>query len=494
MLIPTARVDTGRSSANYFETSLMPSNVTAGKFGLVGTMPVDGDLYSQPIYIPSVTISGTPRDLIVIATMHNSVYAFDANGFGRVWMTNFGTAWQYPNYPHNEKSPLLYRREVGSASVSADVANGWVFAVTADNSGTWTLRKLALATGRLLASREISGQVTGTGCAGHEDSTRGKDLLFDGRKQLQRTALTTANGRVHVGFGGHAGILPYHGWVMAYAESDLNPAWVMSTTPSGCGGGVWNGGGGLSVLPDGDLLLGTGNGDWDGITQFGQSVVRLKGASGAIVDWFTPVNWSVMSTMDSDLGSSPMMLIPRTTRAVAGAKDYRVFSVDWSCLGHLGGSAGGCPGAQIFTTNARGLITDHSGVYNGAFFDNTAFFPNTNGRIYRFAFVSGTFDTTPKISAAVYGFPGAQMSVSGNGARNAIVWATTTGISALYSAEPGTLRALDPSDLSEYWNSDASGHDALGTLSKYAAPVVANGRVYVSTQSGYVAVYGRRGG
>jgi hypothetical protein len=62
--------------------------------------------------------------------------------------------------------------------------------------------------------------------------------------------------------------------------------------------------------------------------------------------------------------------------------------------------------------------------------------------------------------------------------------------SALYNAEPGTLRALNPAGLSEYWNSDASGADTLGILSKYAAPVVANGRVFVPTQSGYVAVYG----
>jgi hypothetical protein len=202
-------------------------------------MTVDGDLYSQPLYIPSITVSGTPRDLILVATMHNSVYAFDANGCARLWTTNFGTAWQFPHYPHisSPSSPLEYQHEIGASNVVADSTNAYV--VTVNNSGTWTLHKLALATGTQSASVAIGGQVVGTGDVGHGDTTSGSDLLFSGPREMQRTALTVANDKVYIGFGSQSDLRPYHGWAFAYNSSDLSQAAVFCTTPNSWGGGIW---------------------------------------------------------------------------------------------------------------------------------------------------------------------------------------------------------------------------------------------------------------
>jgi hypothetical protein len=52
------------------------------------------------------------------------------------------------------------------------------------------------------------------------------------------------------------------------------------------------------------------------------------------------------------------------------------------------------------------------------------------------------------------------------------------------------LRALRASDLVELWNSDQSGLDSLGTMAKYSAPTIANGRVYVATRDNALAMYG----
>jgi hypothetical protein len=489
LVISTARFDNSRDSANVSETILTPENVTSGKFGLLCKMAVDGDLFSQPLYVPGIRVAGIPRDVVLAATMHNSVYAFDANGCAQLWTTNFGEAWQFRDYPHigDPSSPLFYQHEIGASSVVADNAN--VYVVTASGAGIWTLHKLALETGLQSASVEISGQVAGTGDAGHSDTANASKLLFNGARQLQRTALTVANGEIYIGFGSQSDRRPYHGWLFAYRTLDLSQTAVFCTTPNSWGGGVWNGGGGVSVLSNGDILFSTGNGNYDGSTEFSQSVLRLNGATLALVDWFTPADWSSMNTHDSDLGSGPLMLIGGT-KAVTGAKDFRIFAVDTSCLGRLGGTAGGCAGSQVFYTNSSAKLSDHSGVYNGAFFNGAAFFPNANGKIYRFSFVSGMFNTTPAVSPATYEFPGAQLSVSASGTSNAILWAATVSKSALYSPEAGTLRALNPATFSEYWNSDANGADTLGVLSKYVAPVPANGRVYASNQSGNVAVYG----
>ena len=82
------------------------------------------------------------------------------------------------------------------------------------------------------------------------------------------------------------------------------------------------------------------------------------------------------------------------------------------------------------------------------------------------------------------------MSASGNGTSDGIVWATSVNKSAITTAERGTLRAFDPITLVELYNSDSRWRDKLGALSKFAAPTIANGRVYVATGSGSIAVYG----
>jgi uncharacterized protein (TIGR03437 family) len=84
----------------------------------------------------------------------------------------------------------------------------------------------------------------------------------------------------------------------------------------------------------------------------------------------------------------------------------------------------------------------------------------------------------------------ASIAISANGGTDGtgIVW-LITGDSRTVS--PGTLHALDASDLShELWNSDMAVTDALGTTTKFAAATVVNGRVYVPTFSNALAIYG----
>jgi uncharacterized protein (TIGR03437 family) len=56
----------------------------------------------------------------------------------------------------------------------------------------------------------------------------------------------------------------------------------------------------------------------------------------------------------------------------------------------------------------------------------------------------------------------------------------------------GTLHAFDAMNVSqELWNSDMQGsRDTLGSFTKFANPTVANGKVYVPTDSNQIAVYG----
>src|ERR1035441_3527092 len=69
----TAQYDSGRTGANLNETILTPSNVNSTQFGLLFSRPVDGLIYTQPLYIPGVHIGGKTVNVVYVATMHNSV-------------------------------------------------------------------------------------------------------------------------------------------------------------------------------------------------------------------------------------------------------------------------------------------------------------------------------------------------------------------------------------------------------------------------------------
>ena len=87
------RYNPGRTAANLNETILNTTNVVAGKFGKLGTYPVDGVIYAQPLYVAGLSVKGAKHNVLFVATMHNVVYAFDAEHVGSapLWMVTAGT-------------------------------------------------------------------------------------------------------------------------------------------------------------------------------------------------------------------------------------------------------------------------------------------------------------------------------------------------------------------------------------------------------------------
>src|SRR5438105_4718258 len=77
--ILTANGNNDRTNANLAEYQLAPATVTQGTFGKLGVLPVDGQVYAQPLYASGISIPGKGSlNVVYVATMHNSVYAFDA--------------------------------------------------------------------------------------------------------------------------------------------------------------------------------------------------------------------------------------------------------------------------------------------------------------------------------------------------------------------------------------------------------------------------------
>src|SRR6266404_2103999 len=89
--VTTGHYDNHRTGANTHEFILTPANVNRTQFGKLGSLPVSGCIFAQPLYVPGVlTSGGVTRDLVFIATTTSMVYAYDANDYSLLFSGSYG--------------------------------------------------------------------------------------------------------------------------------------------------------------------------------------------------------------------------------------------------------------------------------------------------------------------------------------------------------------------------------------------------------------------
>ena len=508
----TRSIDNQRTGLNSKETVLSRANVNATQFGKLFSYPLDGVSDASPLYVANVNIPGKGlRNVVYVATEHDSVFAFDADGLqsSPLWQVNFiGPAQGITTVPPGDISECCdISPEIGiTGSPVIDPATNtlYVVAKTKEISGAnatyvHRLHALDITTGseKLGGPVVISGSVSGTG---HGSS--GGSVPFLSLRENQRPALLLSNGVVYVAFAAHGDQPPYHGWVFGYNASNLQQVMVYNTTPDGAAGGVWQSGDGLSTDSSGNIFFVTGNGGFTadvGGRDYGDSFVKLS-ATGAVLDYFTPHDQANMNAGDLDLGSGGATLLPDQSGphphlAVSAGKNGTIYVVDRDNMGHYRTSNDNqivqvlpksFPGGTFATGNFKAPVYWNGRLYFSADGDFIRMFTVTNGLL----------STSPaSMSSFVVNYPGATLSVSANGNSNSILWAVErvdqdplgNGTRA-----PGVLHAFDASDLStELYNSNeaAGARDSLDFAAKWAAPVVANGKVFVASE-GLLTVFG----
>jgi hypothetical protein len=496
----TNRYDNGRTGANLQETVLNTTNVNVNQFGKLYSYQVDGAMYAQPLYVSGLTVAGVKHNVLYVATMNDKVYAFDADQAGSaLWSrdltdpANGVTAVPISDLVGSNSYNIV--GNVGVESTPAiDLSSNTIYLVArTKENGTYVQRLHAID---ILSGSEkpnspvlISASVKGTA----PDAVNGV-LTFDPKMHNQRPSLALVNGVVLITWASHEDDAPFHGWIIGYNAATLQQVGVLCTTPNGRDGGIWQSGRAPVIDPAGYVYYQTGNGDWDGQTNFGDSVIKLQvNTSGlSIVDWFTPDDQSVLNQNDTDLGSTGAMLIPGTNVLIGGGKESVLYLLNATNLGHFASNnsqviqsvnvnGGEMKGGPAFWNGPAGPL-----IYTWAQTDYLKAF-HFNGTTLD----SGTFATSSMISP---GSPGGALTVSANGASagTGIVWAT---LSANQDGDHGTvagiLRAFNAQNLQELWNSELlPSRDSLGTLVKFVPPLVVNGRVYAVTYDNALMVYG----
>jgi hypothetical protein len=506
--ILTANGNNDRTNSNLQETLLSPATVGTPAFGKLGVFPVDGQVYGQPLVVSGLAISGGTHNVVFVTTMHNSVYAFDADAMSPtslLWKVNLG-----PSVP----APLLFGQwgdinfEVGILSTGViDLQRGVLYVVAdvfENGAPVFYLHALDLATGaeRLNGPVALTASVPGTGSAALANGT----IPLDPMQHIQRPGLLLANNSVYVCFGSHGDQDPYHGWMLGYDASDLRRQLsVFMSTPNGNGGALWQSGRGPVADLQGDIYAITGNGDYDGVQNFGESMVKVSAQGSTTLDWFTPSDWKSMSDNDFDLSAGPA-LISGTHTVIGADKGGNLYVVNGDAMNQPGG-------AKIIAASSGSIfnfaVWSHGGsasVYtqgeqepvkcfqiSGAGVNPSSVSADSNSGLHgrgrsidhqvQGRLVSTAATTIP------FGRIGITISANGDQEGSGILWESTGDYNA---GTPGTLHAYDASNLAnELWNSDMNpGRDQMPPVTKFVSPTVANGKVYVPSNANVVTVYG----
>jgi len=485
----TYQYDLSRAGANLNETVLTPANVNAAQFGKLFSDTVDGYVYGQPLYVANLNIPGQGvHNVVYVATEHDSVYAFDADGGGApLWHVSFlDPTSGVTTVPASDTGCDQIVPEIGITSTPViEPRTGTLYTVAmTKESGNYVhrLHALDITTGQERIGSPVTIRATSPG-TGEGGST----LTFRAKDYKQRPGLLFLNGVVYTAWSSHCDIGAYHGWLIGYDASTLQQVTVYNSTPNGNEASFWAGGAAPAADVAGNIYVVSGNGSFDyasGGPDLGESYIKLSTANGvAVADYFTPFNYQSLNDSDTDTGSAGVALLPDAVGSpahphlmVGAGKEGRIYLLDRDNMGklHTGSDS------QIVQSLPQGI----GGLFgNPVYFNQAIYFCPANDNLKAFPISQAQMTKLPSTTTALsFGFPGCVPTISANSTSNGIVWILESR---------GMLHAYDASSLAKelYNSSQDSARDQLGGYVKFSVPTVANGKVYAGTQNS-LAVYG----
>jgi FG-GAP-like repeat len=512
--------DNARTGWNPNEVTLTPSNVNANSFGLKFNLPVDGKVDAQPLYVSNAPVYRGGRfagnhDLLIVATEHNTVYAFDADTGELYWHTSLLASGETPS---DDRGCSQVTPEIGITATPVidrtsgiNGANGTIYVVAMSKASGpiyhQRLHALSLATGAGVGLVEIQASYPGSGP--HNDGHG--HVIFDPRAYKERPGLLLLNGIVYTAWSSHCDIAPYTSWIIGYNETTLAQASVLNCDPNGprnntfladgSGNAFWNSGAGPAADANGNIYALSANGPFDTTLvhgfpsggDYGDTFLKLSPQGSLHVsDYFTPVDQAAAAAGDIDLGSGGVVVLPDMTDAngrtrhlaIGAGKDSNVYLVDRDNMGKF------IPG----TTSNTNIYQELAGALPGgewataAYFNGAVYYGPVGGALRKFIFTQARLNPVPAAkSTTIFHYPGVTPSVSSSGNNSGIVWAYENPDSGSNQA---VLHAYDATDLHELYNSNQNPlRDQFGVANKFITPTICNGKVFAGTTNS-VGVFG----
>jgi hypothetical protein len=547
--VTTWRNDTLRTGQNTSETVLTPSSIINSNFGMLCSASLDGQVYAQPLVLTNLTFQGTEyASLVYVVTQMNTLYVIDGappapgNPCTIVASLSLNPAGQYPTDCHFVGSQHCgtvapFVGALGTPVIqSVPNSNGTLYVVTETQDVQppampqhWyhylhavNLDQLAELTGpvRVFPPAQVVYLPPAPTWINAQAS-------YWSRGHIQRPGLLLAGNYLYIGFSMMDGNMPlFNGSIFRYDVTNLagQPEYFAVTPDiARAGGGVWQGGAALAYGPDETqnnyIYFSTGNGTWDGHTNFSTSFMKLDPTSLDVVAYFTPADQYYRNCQspynDLDFGSGGVLLTPPTSywknMALTGDKEGAIYAMDTGTPGsyNQGQCANSCTTYCSPTQqNASNQNLQTVWLYNGrmpaihnnpAYWNNFIYVAPDNAPILQYQLCNDQgsgqpfCNTTPIVAtgpngeqiSTPYGSTPSVSAASESG--DAIVWAVS-GDKFAESTTAGQLYAFDAVSMSQLYVTSGTGSpcpqvDTLAPTTKFSVPTIANGYVYLGTQA-----------
>ncbi len=497
-----AAADSLRTSWYPDEPQLSPQLVESGDFGLNFTVPVQGQVYAQPL------VSG---HTLLVATEKNWVYAIDSRSGQVQWEENFGAPWNPADLsPCKDLWPDVGITGTPVIDPSTNVA--YFLAKGYEGGGSsgvpiWQMHAVSLADGK----EQPGFPVTISGYAENVTGVSGEAIPFEPKQLLQRPGLLLMNGVVYAAFGGNCDTPPFQGWIagVSTTSAEITTLW---TDAKGNGGSIWQSGGGLISDGEGQIIFTSGQG-WSPLPgpgdephegNLGSAVVRLQVEPDGHLkakDFFAPYNSEELDREDWDLGSGAPLALPSPYFGTATTP-------------HLLVQAGKAGELYLLNRDELGGRKPESSMENaslqeislgGGVWASLAAWPGDGGYVYvptvsktskSLHFLaygtnsSGEPELTPDGEAGGFEYGSGSPIVTSNGTTSgsAIVWISRCVNPGAGNCEGSFIDAYAavPSGGTPHllWSHE------IGITSKFGRAQASEGRVYVGTRSDKILAFG----
>lgn len=371
--------DAGRSNALDIPTGIGSANVASLKRQQV---QLDGTVDASAVYLHGATVEGGTHDVFFVTTTYGKTIAIDADSGAVLW-----------EYTPAGYSAWAGTYQITTATPVTDPDRQSLYTASPDG----VIQKLAVADGHVEWRTAIT--------------------TLPVREKIA-SSLNYVHGRVIATTGGYIGDAPpYQGHValLDAASGRLLAVWNALCSdragliaPASCSesdAAIWGRAGAVVDTATGALYVATGNGLWDGVTNWGDAVLELDSRAAHLLGNYTPTNTAVLNDRDLDIGSTSPVLLGGGLIA-QGGKDGVIRLLDWSAMSgpapHKGGELQTVPtpgGDRVFTAPA--VLRDRSGTTmfvadNGG----TAAWTVTGGRLHA-AWSNGHGGTSPIVAGGL---------------------------------------------------------------------------------------------
>jgi outer membrane protein assembly factor BamB len=425
---------------------------------------VSGQTYAQPLYL----VDPTGQDVLFVATEQNQVSAFSAATGAALWQRTLAPPIRRSALPCGNIDPLGI---TGTPVIDPTSRTIFFDAMTDAGGGTARQKIYALSVDDGSTRRgwpiDLNSILSSGGVA------------FDSQVQNQRPALALLNGRVYVGYGGHAGDCgTYYGWLVGVPIDNPASLGVFRTRDAGVA--IWAPGG---IASDGAALYAT-TGNGFGGPEWGDSEAVLRLLPGPVFtqtpqNYFVPANWPQLDASDLDLGGTGPLLVdlPGAVHgqlAIALGKDGKLYAVDRTNLGGIGGALLTMTVASNAIINAAATYHTPRGTYV-VFKGNGVNCPNgRSGNVTAVRLLPSEPISAEIAWCAQSGGLGSPMvTQTERDGGDTIVW--------VVGAEGDEkLHGFDGDDGSEVFGGGTASETMSGGVRRYVTPIAAKGRILVA--------------